>query len=56
LESTASEHSARMVAMKNAHDNAVEIISDLTLSYNKARQNSITSELADIVGSVLVVS
>lgn len=53
LESLASEHSARMVAMKNAHDNAQDIISNLTLSYNKARQNAITSELADIVSSQL---
>lgn len=47
LEAAASEHSARMVAMKNAHDNAKDIIADLTLFYNKARQNSITNELAD---------
>jgi len=56
LESLASEHSARMVAMKNAHDNAVDIIGELTLNYNKARQNLITSELADIVSSSLVVA
>lgn len=53
LEATASEHSARMVAMKNAHDNAKDIISDLTLFYNKARQNAITNELADAVSSRL---
>lgn len=46
LESLAAEHSARMVAMKNAHDNAAEIIDDLTLFYNKARQEAITSELS----------
>lgn len=46
LESLAAEHSARMVAMKNAHDNAAEIIDDLTLFYNKARQEAITAELA----------
>lgn len=47
LEAKASEHSARMVAMKNASDNATEIISDLTLSFNKQRQNKITSELLE---------
>ena len=50
LESIASEQSARMVAMKSATDNANEIISDLTLLYNKARQESITKELLDIAG------
>lgn len=48
LESNASEHSARMVAMKNASDNASELISDLTLEYNKSRQAEITRELAEI--------
>ncbi len=48
LESKASEHSARMVAMKNATDNAKEIIKDLTLQYNKLRQANITSELLEI--------
>lgn len=48
LESNASEHSARMVAMKNASDNAKELISDLTLEYNKARQAGITRELVEI--------
>jgi F-type H+-transporting ATPase subunit gamma len=50
LESIASEQSARMVAMKNATDNAHELIQDLTLKYNKARQESITKELLDITG------
>ena len=49
-ESLASEHSARMVAMRNATDAAGELIDDLTLTYNKARQSAITSELIDIVG------
>ncbi len=48
LESRASEHSARMVAMKNATDNAKELIADLTLAYNKQRQAAITSELLEI--------
>jgi F-type H+-transporting ATPase subunit gamma len=48
LESRASEHSARMVAMKNATDNAKQLVKDLTLEYNKARQASITSELLEI--------
>jgi F-type H+-transporting ATPase subunit gamma len=50
LESQASEHSARMVAMRNASDNAGQLISDLTLIYNKARQAAITAEILDIVG------
>ena len=49
LESNASEHSARMVAMKNASDNAKEILGQLTLSYNKARQSSITAQVNEIV-------
>jgi len=52
LEAIASEQSARMVAMRNATDNANELITDLTLVYNKARQESITSELLDITGGV----
>lgn len=50
LESLASEHSARMVSMRNASDNAGQLMSDLTLVYNKARQAAITSEILDIVG------
>jgi len=52
LESLASEHAARMVAMKNATDSATELASGLTLEYNKARQQTITSEMLDIVGGV----
>ena len=48
LESRASEHSARMVAMKNATDNAKQLIKDLTLQYNKVRQAAITTELLEI--------
>jgi F-type H+-transporting ATPase subunit gamma len=48
LESIASEQSARMVAMRSATDNAAELIQDLTLMYNKARQEAITTELLDI--------
>jgi F-type H+-transporting ATPase subunit gamma len=50
LESQASEHAARMVAMRNATDNAIELAGALTLEYNKARQQAITSEMLDIVG------
>jgi F-type H+-transporting ATPase subunit gamma len=50
FESLASEHSARMVAMRNATDAANELIDVLTLTYNKARQESITNELMDIIG------
>lgn len=49
-EAQASEHSARMFAMKNANDNAGEILSDLTLFYNQARQAAITQEISEIVG------
>jgi len=52
LESIASEQSARMVAMRNATDNASELIGELTLMYNKARQEIITKELLDITGGV----
>jgi F-type H+-transporting ATPase subunit gamma len=50
FESLASEHSARMVAMRNATDAANELIDSLTLTYNKARQEGITNELMDIIG------
>lgn len=52
LEARASEQSARMVAMRQATDAANEMASDLTLAYNKARQESITAELLDLVGGV----
>lgn len=55
LESLASEYSMRMVAMKNATDNASDIIDDLTLEYNTARQASITQEIAEIVGGAEAV-
>jgi F-type H+-transporting ATPase subunit gamma len=50
LESIASEHSARMVAMRNATESAAELVGELTLSFNKARQQAITSEIMDIAG------
>ncbi len=56
LEALASEHSARMVAMRNASENATEIIVDLTLAYNKQRQQSITNELSDLITSRIAVS
>lgn len=52
LEALASEHSARMIAMRNANENASALADDLTLLYNKARQAAITSEILDIVGGV----
>jgi F-type H+-transporting ATPase subunit gamma len=55
LEAIASEQSARMVAMRNATENANEVISDLTLTLNKARQEMITKELLDITGGVEVI-
>jgi F-type H+-transporting ATPase subunit gamma len=56
LESRASEHSARMVAMKNATDNAKQIIKDLTLEYNKIRQASITTEILEIATAQMILS
>jgi F-type H+-transporting ATPase subunit gamma len=50
LEAQASEHSSRMVAMKNATDNAGELLDDLNLTYNRARQAGITQEVAEIIG------
>ncbi len=50
LESIASEHGARMTSMHKATDNATELIKDLELSYNKARQGAITNEILEIVG------
>lgn len=54
LESIASEQSARMVAMRSATDNAMEIMEELTLTYNKARQEAITKELLDITAGAAV--
>lgn len=53
LEAKASEHSARMVAMKNASENAKELVRELRLLYNKSRQESITNELLDITTATL---
>lgn len=50
LESQASEHAARMIAMRNATDNAKELVSALQLAYNKVRQQTITNDILDIVG------
>jgi len=55
LEAKASEHSARMVAMKNATDNAKQLIKDLTLEYNKLRQASITKELLEIASAAMAL-
>ncbi len=52
MESLASEHAARMVAMKNATDSATELAGALQLEYNKIRQQGITGEILDIVGGV----
>lgn len=53
LDSIASEHAARMVAMQTATDNADELLRELNLQYNKSRQQAITSELLDIVGGTV---
>ncbi|NJK79269.1 MAG: F0F1 ATP synthase subunit gamma [Chloroflexaceae bacterium] len=55
LESIASEHSARMVAMRSATDNAKELVRDLTLSYNKARQTNITKEVSEIATGAIAL-
>ena len=55
LDSVASEHSARLVAMQNATDNANELKEDLTLDLNKARQQQVTSEILDIIGGALAL-
>jgi F-type H+-transporting ATPase subunit gamma len=55
LENLASEHAARMVAMKSASDNATKLIGDLQLVYNKARQAAITQEISEIVGGAAAV-
>jgi len=55
LENLASEHAARMVAMKSASDNANKLIDSLTLVYNKARQAAITQEISEIVGGAAAV-
>jgi len=56
LESLASEHSARMVAMRNATENAMDLLDDLTLTYNRARQEAITKEMLDIAGGAEALS
>ncbi len=55
LENLASEHAARMVAMKSASDNATKVIGELTLVYNKARQAAITQEISEIVSGAAAV-
>jgi F-type H+-transporting ATPase subunit gamma len=55
LENLASEHAARMVAMKAASDNATKLIGTLNLIYNKARQAAITQEISEIVGGAAAV-
>jgi F-type H+-transporting ATPase subunit gamma len=55
LETNASEHSARMVAMKNASDAAQDLVSELTLEYNQVRQAAITKEISEIVTGQLVI-
>lgn len=56
LESIASEHSMRMMAMKSATDNASDLIDDLTLAFNTARQGAITQELAEITGGAEAIA
>ncbi len=55
LDALASEHSARMVAMRNATDNANELLDDLTLTYNKVRQSQITAEVSEIAAGALAL-
>lgn len=56
LESYASEHSARMFAMKSATDNASDLLSDLKLYYNRARQDTVTQEIAEITSGAMALS
>ncbi|MBU1000660.1 ATP synthase F1 subunit gamma [Patescibacteria group bacterium] len=56
LETKASEHSARMIAMKNATDNALDLVDDLNLAYNQTRQDSITKELLEITTAIVAMS
>jgi len=56
LESQASEHAARMIAMRNATDNAKELVGALQLAYNKVRQQAITNDILDIVGGAEALS
>lgn len=56
LESLASEHAARMIAMRNATDNAHELVDALQLAYNKVRQQAITNDILDIVGGAEALS
>jgi F-type H+-transporting ATPase subunit gamma len=55
LESAASEHSSRMIAMKNASDAATDMIDNLTMEYNKSRQAAITQEIAEIAGAAAAI-
>ena len=55
VEAAASEHSARMVAMRNANEAAGDLIDDLSLSYNQARQAGITRELSEISAAKLAM-
>ena len=50
LDTNTSEHAARTIAMQTATDNAEELLQELTITYNKTRQQAITSELLDIMG------
>jgi len=56
LENIASFYSAQMVAMKNATDNANDLVQDLTLAYNKARQASITTQILEVVSGANALS
>ena len=56
LENIASEHSARMIAMRNATENAEEILQDLTLTYNKVRQTAITNEVIEIATAAKAIA
>ena len=56
LEAAASEHSARMVAMQNATQAATDLLDGLVLTYNQARQAAITSEIAEIAASSLLLT
>jgi F-type H+-transporting ATPase subunit gamma len=55
VQNKTGEHAARMIAMKNAKDNAIDFKKSLTLSFNKARQGAITQEISEIVSAKIAI-
>ena len=55
IQNKTGEHAARMIAMKNAKDNAIDFVESLTLQFNKARQGAITQEISEIVSAKIAI-